>query len=701
MKKLLLIISIFLFPVFANAQKVIRGEYYFDADPGIGAGTAIAIPIPADSVEINFSASVSALSGGLHNLYVRMLNDSGVWSLAENRLVNVYKPIAISNIVSAEYFFDTDNGVGTGTSVSVGAAADSVEFSTLISVNSLSAGLHNLYFRTKNGDGIWSLAENRLVNIYKANAISNIVSAEYFFDSDPGVGLGTALSTGLASDSVDFTAIIAPGAISLGLHNLFIRTRNSDGVWSLAENRLVNVYKNINTQIVWSEYFFTSDPGVGNGIGAPVAVPGDSVEFTTIASTAGLGVGPHSIFIRTRNAEGVWSHAEERVFNGCDSIGVVTSISGDTMLAACVNQNGITYTIDTVYNADYYVWNFPPGAVVVSGDSTTSITVNFSAYTNSGFITVAGGYGGCTGVATSLHYNFKPIPVVEICSATVDSLTQKTKLSWPLAPESYVSGYVVFRDIAGVFTALDTVANIAPAFFLDTASRPDLQTERYKIAVLDSCGNAGDTSVIFEHRTIYLYGYVGAGSITKLYWTDYIGNTDPNRYYNVMRDASGTGSFSVIAANLPKTTLNFTDVTSGACTNCRYYIDMYSDVNCNPLLRTIAIKSTSRSNIKSKNSLPDSLGFINNLPVPALQELGFKIFPNPARDIVNVVLPYANEEFKVTLLDQIGREVLVTASWPQSGNSVTQLPIAGLSKGMYFLRIESKYNKQTKKLVIQ
>ena len=148
MKKLLLIILTAL-PILGFSQKVIRGEYFFDTDPGIGNGTNIIVTTPADSVEINFTASVSSLTKGLHNLYVRMLNDSGVWSQAENRLVNVYSVIANQNIVKSEYFFDTDPGVGLGTAISVGTTGDSVEFSSSISVSALTKGLHNLYIRTK------------------------------------------------------------------------------------------------------------------------------------------------------------------------------------------------------------------------------------------------------------------------------------------------------------------------------------------------------------------------------------------------------------------------------------------------------------------------------------------------------------------------------------------------------------------------
>ena len=706
MKKHLLLVCLFLLSLAGSAQNIIRGEYFFDTDPGIGNGSPIVVATPADSVELNFSIPVNSLSLGMHNLYVRMLNDSGVWSLSENRLVNIYKVSTNSAIVAAEYFFFFYNGVGSGTAVSISTSADSVEFTSLISVSSLSSGLHNLYFRTKNADGVWSLTENRLVNIYKASANSNIVSAEYFFDTDPGVGLGNALTIAAAADSVEFTSAIASGSISLGLHNLYIRTKNSDGVWSLSENRLINVFKNVNSQIVWSEYFFTSDPGVGNGIGSAVPVPGDSVEFTTVAPTAGLGfgLGTHSIFMRTRNADGVWSLTEERTFSVCDTIGVVPSINGDTLITACVHQNGITYSIDTVLNADYYVWNLPAGASIISGDSTTTITVNYSPYALSGFVTVSGAYGNCVGTPTSMHVTFIPIPVTEICRATIDSASQKTLIEWQKPSESYVNGYVIFRQVAGSFTKIDTVSNSQYSSYLDidTGSHPEINPQKYKIAVLDSCGNIGDTSAVFEHQTIRLNGSIQPGGIAKLYWNDYVGINDPSRYFKLLRDSTGSGPFNdtLVSHISPATYMNASDPQSTNYPLCRYVVEMVYYSNCAPGAKMMLSKNTSQSNIKNKTALIDStLG--SGFSAVIGNNSQFIIYPNPAKDFVNITAKISSSKYEVSLFDALGKEVIQSASSNYKNQSMVQLPLKGLARGLYFIKITTKEKQYISKLNIE
>src|ERR1700737_1682220 len=118
--------------------------------------------------------------------------------------------LAAQNITAAEYFFDTDPGLGNGGAIAVATPGTTVTLNPSISTASLSQGFHSLSIRTKDASGVWSLYESR--TIYLSSAASNagpIVSAEYFIDTDPGVGNGTALSVGVSGNTVTFTASIS------------------------------------------------------------------------------------------------------------------------------------------------------------------------------------------------------------------------------------------------------------------------------------------------------------------------------------------------------------------------------------------------------------------------------------------------------------------------------------------------------------
>lgn len=134
-----------------------------------------------------------------------------------------------------------------------------------------------------------------------------ISRAEYFFDTDPGPGNGTAISF-TAGNPVTFTGTISTTGLAPGYHYLFIRTKTSSGNWSLYEGRQFF----IDGGIVAAEYFFDADPGIGNA--TPLAVSSSSTITGTISST-GISDGVHYLFIRTKHDGNIWSLAEPRYVN--------------------------------------------------------------------------------------------------------------------------------------------------------------------------------------------------------------------------------------------------------------------------------------------------------------------------------------------------------------------------------------------------
>ncbi len=70
---------------------------------------------------------------------------------------------------------------------------------------------------------------------------------------------------------------------------------------------------------------------------------------------------------------------------------IPTSTSPITGLnPVCTPANGVNYSIQAMTGADSYIWTVPAGAVIVSGSSTNTITVNFNVSAVSGQITVKG-----------------------------------------------------------------------------------------------------------------------------------------------------------------------------------------------------------------------------------------------------------------------------------------------------------------------
>ena len=174
-----------------------------------------------------------------YNLCFRVKDDNGIWGLYESR--NFYITTASQDadmITAAEFFIDTDPGVGNGTSLGIGTAGNTVNFSAAVPTASLHIGFHNLCIRTKDANGKWGNYESRSFYISSSSTdVGAITAAEFFIDTDPGVGNGTNMSIGTQGNMVSFSAGIPTTSLVAGFHNMCIRTKDANGKWGAYESR--------------------------------------------------------------------------------------------------------------------------------------------------------------------------------------------------------------------------------------------------------------------------------------------------------------------------------------------------------------------------------------------------------------------------------------------------------------------------------
>jgi hypothetical protein len=410
-----------------NAANITAAEYFFDADPGPGNGTATSVGTTGSVV--NFVAVIpTSLSSGFHFLAIRTKGADGIWGLFETRGFFISSSTAdAANIVAAEYFFDTDPGMGNGISASVGATGSVVNFTATIPT-SLSAGFHFLAIRVKGQDGIWGLFETRGFYISSSTAdAANVVAAEYFFDTDPGSGNATSTSVGTTGSVVNFTATI-PTSLPAGFHFLAIRVKGQDGIWGLFEKR--GFYISNSTadaaNIVAAEYFFDADPGVGNGTSTSVGTTGSVVNFTAVIPTS-LSTGFHFFSIRVKGQDGVWGLFEKRGF-------YISTTTADMPIITAAEyffdidpgvSNGTPLTVTTPGIIVTQTFVIPAGALPL-GQHFLSIRVkdqagNWSLYeydtlnvgnstiTCPANATVSAGAGQCTAVVNGIDPVISPV----------------------------------------------------------------------------------------------------------------------------------------------------------------------------------------------------------------------------------------------------------------------------------------------------
>jgi hypothetical protein len=307
-----------------NQGNVAAVEYFIDSDPGNGNGTALTIT-PGMTIAEGYTIDISGLSTGLHFFNIRVKSISGEWSITQTvPFLNI--GISQPDLTSAEYFFDTDPGIGSGTILTVSSGPDIAE-SYAIPTSGLATGLHVFNLRTRNSQGQWSITQSvTFVNV--AASVGSISRLEYFIDTDPGEGSATPVSI-TPSPDVSTSFFIDASSLSPGIHVAGVRAQSIGGDWSIVTSNLFSVVKD-KSNIIGIEYAVDNDPGIGQALYIAVTTPAISIAENFIIPLDTVLEGAHKIFFRTRNAEGNWSGTETLVMQVCNILPPVVAAENVT-----------------------------------------------------------------------------------------------------------------------------------------------------------------------------------------------------------------------------------------------------------------------------------------------------------------------------------------------------------------------------------
>lgn len=292
---------------------ITAAEYFLGDDPGLGSGVALTLT-PGLQPVVSAAINVSGLSPGLHQVGLRFRDERGLWGAADLRRFYLlqFSPPAPVNIAAAEYFFDDDPGAGNGSTLTATPGSDPV-VSAMLDVSGLDQGLHAIGIRFRDERGFWGVPDARLFYLTQFNPppATDIVSAEHYYDSDPGYGMGLPLSV-IPGPSPVIAGLLDVGMLSAGLHRLHVRFRDAQGDWGVADARLfyiVHPTGNVEIQtLAGAEYFVNVDPGLGAGIAfdLPLDLTWDDTLETVADSIDGIPIGRHLVGVRFRDNRGRW-----------------------------------------------------------------------------------------------------------------------------------------------------------------------------------------------------------------------------------------------------------------------------------------------------------------------------------------------------------------------------------------------------------
>ncbi len=215
-------------------------------------------------------------------------------------------------IQKAEYFYDTEPGVGLGTQFTITAG---VVINLIDSLNApnLNYGFHTYNFRIKDSVGNWGFIKSIPFYIFGDGTVivldeNPIQSLEYFIDKDNGIGTGVKLTLS-KSDSFNLLDSLINQDLEFGYHTLNIRLIDSTGntgflssvpFYVFGDGIVVLLDENPIQSI---EYFIDKDNGIGIGTKLTLS-NSDSFNLLDSIINQDLEFGYHTLNIRLIDSTG-------------------------------------------------------------------------------------------------------------------------------------------------------------------------------------------------------------------------------------------------------------------------------------------------------------------------------------------------------------------------------------------------------------
>ena len=539
----------------AQAQNINRVEYFIDTDPGFGLATSISFTASANINIPNSSIAVTSLSNGFHTFYVRARDVNGKWSITHNRAF--YKESislngALPNVNKAEYFVDTDPGFGSGTNIPLTAGTNVSNIALTASITSLSTGFHTFYVRVRDANGKWSITHNRAFykeDISLGGSLANVNKAEYFFDTDPGFGLGINMpfTAGTNVTNIALTASIT--SLANGFHTFYVRVRDANGKWSITHNRafykesisLNSPLANINK----AEYFFDTDPGFGLGSNIIFTPTANVTNLNFQADVNGLSIGAHKIYTRVQDANGKWSIINIANFDVVPPSTPEITTSNIVGSPFCAGQAiAITFTANTsfgignVFTAQLSNASgvFPITPIVIGTlTSATAGTINailpIGTTVGSGYrIRVVASNPVIVGTANSNNLVINPFPSV--------SFTPLTNVSISTAAFPLSGG----NPVGGVYSGTGVNANT----FDPNVAGLGTFVITYTFTTAAGCSSSATSSIVVNpiiNAPSSLTATAVSTSQINLSWVD---NSTNNTSFRIERALNVGGPFSIL-----------------------------------------------------------------------------------------------------------------------------------------------------------
>ncbi|MFZ5554224.1 MAG: T9SS type A sorting domain-containing protein [Bacteroidota bacterium] len=262
-------------------------------------------------------------------------------------------------------------------------------------------------------------------------------------------------------------------------------------------------------------------------------------------------------------------------------------------------------------------------------------------------------------------------PPITLCMTTVDSTTGKVLCVWEKPALDHMSHFNIYREnaIAGQYDFWFSKPWDSLSQWTDQTANPLIRGWRYKVTMVDTCGNESPFGT--NHKTIHLTASLGVGGVVNLIWDDYEGFPVSTFYIDRYHPSTGW----VLIDSLPSSLHSYTDPSPPGLGNLKYSIDVKPPSGICTSTRAVNHNYT-RSN-RGGFEQPSVILPLENI-------LDVNLYPNPSNGDLTIEL-LNGEAAQVEITDLTGRIIF---SSPQ--NSLRkEYSLSAFSSGVYIVKVYS------------
>jgi hypothetical protein len=262
------------------------------------------------------------------------------------------------------------------------------------------------------------------------------------------------------------------------------------------------------------------------------------------------------------------------------------------------------------------------------------------------------------------------------CLASVDSATQKYKVTWPETPNISTDYYTIYKlDNFNVYQPIGNIPVTSLSEFIDVNSNPAIHTERYSISRTDSCGYTHGIYPQYYTEPLHLNIAGNQQNQVALNWNDYYCFTNPAINYIIYRGA--VAGLEMPIDTVPAFVNAYMDLTPPAGIN--YY-------RIGATVSTPCIPMRAANNVALSNNAMVTVLAIGD---QQLENEMINVFPNPANENLNITLT-GHTLNEIEVYDASGR---LTASVKNLETHSYNLNLSESARGYYVLHVKTTDGK--------